>query len=100
MTGKYIRCRLLKTTNELFDGDKGPNTGGMGAYSPVLHISKEVVNEALEKVVKPTVAGMIEEGKSFTGVLYAGLILTEDGVKTIEFNARFGDPETQVVLPV
>ena len=71
----------------------------MGAYSPVLHISKEVVNEALEKAVKPTVAGMIDEGKSFTGVLYAGLILTEDGVKTIEFNARFGDPETQVVLP-
>ncbi|MFR6223337.1 MAG: phosphoribosylamine--glycine ligase, partial [Lactococcus lactis] len=97
--GKIYPMPIAQDHKRAFDGDKGPNTGGMGAYSPVLHISKEVVNEALEKVVKPTVAGMIEEGKSFTGVLYAGLILTEDGVKTIEFNARFGDPETQVVLP-
>lgn len=97
--GKIYPMPIAQDHKRAFDGDKGPNTGGMGAYSPVLHISKEVVNEALEKVVKPTVVGMIEEGKSFTGVLYAGLILTEDGVKTIEFNARFGDPETQVVLP-
>lgn len=97
--GKIYPMPIAQDHKRAFDGDKGPNTGGMGAYSPVLHISKEVVNEALEKVVKPTVAGMIEEGKSFTGVLYSGLILTEDGVKTIEFNARFGDPETQVVLP-
>jgi phosphoribosylamine--glycine ligase len=97
--GKIYPMPIAQDHKRAFDGDKGPNTGGMGAYSPVLHISKEVVNEALEKVVKPTVAGMIKEGKSFTGVLYAGLILTEDGVKTIEFNARFGDPETQVVLP-
>ncbi|MDR0317373.1 MAG: phosphoribosylamine--glycine ligase [Lactococcus lactis] len=97
--GKIYPIPIAQDHKRAFDGDKGPNTGGMGAYSPVLHISKEVVNEALEKVVKPTVAGMIEEGKSFTGILYAGLILTEDGVKTIEFNARFGDPETQVVLP-
>lgn len=97
--GKIYPMPIAQDHKRAFDGDKGPNTGGMGAYSPVLHISKAVVNEALEKVVKPTVAGMIEEGKSFTGILYAGLILTEDGVKTIEFNARFGDPETQVVLP-
>lgn len=97
--GKIYPMPIAQDHKRAFDGDKGPNTGGMGAYSPVLHISKEVVNEALEKVVKPTVAGMIEESKSFTGILYAGLILTEDGVKTIEFNARFGDPETQVVLP-
>ena len=97
--GKIYPMPIAQDHKRAFDGDKGPNTGGMGAYSPVLHISKEVVNEAFEKVVKPTVAGMIEEGKSFTGILYAGLILTEDGVKTIEFNARFGDPETQVVLP-
>lgn len=97
--GKIYPMPIAQDHKRAFDGDKGPNTGGMGAYSPVLHISKEVVNEALEKVVKPTVAGMIKEGKSFTGILYAGLILTEDGVKTIEFNARFGDPETQVVLP-
>lgn len=97
--GKIYPMPIAQDHKRAFDGDKGPNTGGMGAYSPVLHISKDVVNEALEKVVKPTVAGMIEESKSFTGILYAGLILTEDGVKTIEFNARFGDPETQVVLP-
>lgn len=97
--GKIYPMPIAQDHKRAFDGDKGPNTGGMGAYSPVLHISKAVVNEALEKVVKPTVAGMIEESKSFTGILYAGLILTEDGVKTIEFNARFGDPETQVVLP-
>ena len=97
--GKIYPMPIAQDHKRAFDGDKGPNTGGMGAYSPVLHISKEVVNEAFEKVVKPTVAGMIKEGKSFTGILYAGLILTEDGVKTIEFNARFGDPEAQVVLP-
>lgn len=97
--GKIYPMPIAQDHKRAFDGDKGPNTGGMGAYSPVLHISKDVVNEALEKVVKPTVAGMIEESKSFTGILYTGLILTEDGVKTIEFNARFGDPETQVVLP-
>ncbi|RZI48015.1 phosphoribosylamine--glycine ligase [Lactococcus kimchii] len=97
--GKIYPMPLAQDHKRAFDGDKGPNTGGMGAYCPVSHISEEVINEALEKIVKPTVAGMIAEGKSFTGVLYAGLILTEDGPKTIEFNARFGDPETQVVLP-
>ncbi len=66
--GKIYPMPIAQDHKRAFDGDKGPNTGGMGAYSPVLHISKEVVNEALEKVVKPTVAGMIEEGKSFTGV--------------------------------
>lgn len=97
--GKIYPMPIAQDHKRAFDGDKGPNTGGMGAYSPVLHLSQSVVDEALEHVVRPTVAGMISEGKSFTGVLYAGLILTENGVKTIEFNARFGDPETQVVLP-
>lgn len=82
-----------------YDGDRGPNTGGMGAYSPVPQISDSVVKEAYDKVVVPTVEAMAAEGVPFTGILYAGLILTEDGPKTIEFNARFGDPETQVVLP-
>ncbi|MFZ3591188.1 phosphoribosylamine--glycine ligase [Bacillus sp. DJP31] len=81
-----------------FDGDLGPNTGGMGAYSPVPQISNEVVNVAIETILKPTVNGMIKDGAPFTGVLYAGLMLTTDGPKVIEFNARFGDPETQVVL--
>ncbi len=82
-----------------FDDDQGPNTGGMGAYSPVPHIPHSIVEEALERIVKPTALAMVEEGRSFTGILYAGLILTKNGPKVIEFNARFGDPETQVVLP-
>ena len=82
-----------------FDGDKGPNTGGMGAYSPVPHISKEVISEAVETILLPAAKAMAAEGRPFTGVLYAGLILTAEGPKVIEFNARFGDPETQVVLP-
>ena len=73
------------------DGDEGPNTGGMGAYSPVPQIPQSVVDEAIEKIVRPTVEGMAEEGTPFTGILYAGLIATADGPKVIEFNARFGD---------
>lgn len=82
-----------------FDGDKGPNTGGMGAYSPVPQISQDVVDTAIETIVRPTVQAMADEGTPFTGILYAGLIATADGPKVIEFNARFGDPETEVVLP-
>ncbi|MEF7659081.1 phosphoribosylamine--glycine ligase [Bacillus thuringiensis] len=82
-----------------FDGDKGPNTGGMGAYSPVPQISESAVQEAIKTVLHPTAKAMIQENRSFTGILYAGLILTNDGPKVIEFNARFGDPETEVVLP-
>ncbi|GAB6437264.1 phosphoribosylamine--glycine ligase [Bacillus luti] len=82
-----------------FDGDKGPNTGGMGAYSPVPQIPESAVQEAIETVLHPTAKAMIQENRSFTGILYAGLILTNDGPKVIEFNARFGDPETEVVLP-
>lgn len=82
-----------------FDGDKGPNTGGMGAYSPVPQISESAVQEAIQTVLHPTAKAMIQENRSFTGILYAGLILTNDGPKVIEFNARFGDPETEVVLP-
>ncbi|MGR3762543.1 phosphoribosylamine--glycine ligase [Rossellomorea sp. NS-SX7] len=82
-----------------FDGDQGPNTGGMGAYSPVPHISDEIVKEAISTVLYPTAKAMVKENRSFTGILYAGLMLTTDGPKVIEFNARFGDPETQVVLP-
>ena len=82
-----------------YDGDKGPNTGGMGAYSPVPQIPAAVIEQAIETIVKPTVEAMAEEGTPFTGILYAGLIATADGPKVIEFNARFGDPETEVVLP-
>lgn len=81
------------------DGDKGPNTGGMGAYAPVPHLPQSVVDTAVETIVKPVLKGMMAEGRPYLGILYCGLILTEDGPKVIEFNARFGDPEAQVILP-
>lgn len=90
---------IAQDHKRVFDGDKGPNTGGMGAYSPVPQISESAVQEAIETVLHPTAKAMIQENRSFTGILYAGLILTNDGPKVIEFNARFGDPETEVVLP-
>jgi phosphoribosylamine--glycine ligase len=83
----------------VFDNDLGPNTGGMGTYSPLPHIAQSVVDEAIATILKPTAEAMVKEGRPFRGVLYAGLILTAQGTKTIEFNARFGDPETQVILP-
>ena len=82
-----------------YDGDKGPNTGGMGAYSPVPVIPKEQVTWAVEHIMKSTAKALCSEGCPFCGVLYGGLMLTQDGPKVIEFNARFGDPETEVVLP-
>jgi phosphoribosylamine--glycine ligase len=83
----------------VFDNDLGPNTGGMGTYSPVPHIAQSIVDEAIETILKPTARAMVKEGRLFRGILYAGLMITKDGPKTIEFNCRFGDPETQVVLP-
>jgi phosphoribosylamine--glycine ligase len=83
----------------VFDNDEGPNTGGMGTYSPVPHIPPSVVDGAIETIIKPVAEALVKEGRPFRGVLYAGLMITPQGPKTIEFNARFGDPETQVVLP-
>ncbi|MCM3745614.1 phosphoribosylamine--glycine ligase [Sporosarcina luteola] len=97
--GQIYPMVIAQDHKRAYDGDRGPNTGGMGAYSPVPHIPEHVIEEAYEKVVVPTVRAMMEEGAPFTGILYAGLILTKEGPKVIEFNARFGDPETQVVLP-
>ena len=82
-----------------YDGDKGPNTGGMGAYAPVPHLSDALISQSIETIVKPVLAGMIAEGRPYLGILYAGLIVTAEGPKVIEFNARFGDPETQIILP-
>ncbi len=96
---KVYPLALAQDHKRAFDGDKGPNTGGMGAYSPVPVIPDKARDEALEKVMKPTAAALVEEGAPFTGILYGGLILTKEGPKVIEFNARFGDPETEVVLP-
>ncbi|MEJ5223186.1 MAG: phosphoribosylamine--glycine ligase, partial [Anaerolineales bacterium] len=84
----------------VFDGDQGPNTGGMGAYAPAPIFTDALRKEALETVLQPAVNGLRLEGTPFVGVLYAGLMLTPDGVRVLEFNCRFGDPETQAVLPL
>ena len=96
---KVYPLELAQDHKRAFDGDKGPNTGGMGAYSPVPFIGEDVKERALNEILKPVAEGLVKEGNPFTGILYGGLILTEDGPKVIEFNARFGDPETEVVLP-
>ncbi len=83
----------------IFDGDEGPNTGGMGSYSPVPGFGAAEVEEIVESVHRPVVAAMAKRGVPFHGVLYAGLMMTVDGPRVLEFNARFGDPETQAVLP-
>ena len=82
-----------------YDGDLGPNTGGMGAYSPLPWAPDDIIEDTLENVLKPTIAEMAARGTPFVGLLYAGLALTTKGTRVIEFNARFGDPETEVLLP-
>lgn len=82
------------------DGDRGPNTGGMGAYAPALPIDDPVLDEITESVLRPTLEGMALEGNPYIGVLYAGLMITDAGPRVLEYNCRFGDPETQVVLPL
>lgn len=96
---KVYPLAVAQDHKRAYDGDKGPNTGGMGAYSPVPFVSPEVLEQALKTIMIPAAEALVAEGTPFTGILYGGLILTEDGPKVIEFNARFGDPETEVVLP-
>ncbi len=96
---KVYPLELAQDHKRAYDGDKGPNTGGMGAYSPVPFIGEDIKDRALREIMIPVAKGLVSEGNPFTGILYGGLILTEDGPKVIEFNARFGDPETEVVLP-
>ena len=84
----------------IFDGDKGPNTGGMGTYAPALVLTDALRDEAMKTILEPMVAAMQKEGMPYVGCLYAGLMITPQGPKVVEFNARFGDPETQVVLPL
>jgi phosphoribosylamine---glycine ligase len=93
-----IPLEIAQDHKRAFDGDLGPNTGGMGAYSPVPHISEDTVQNAVDTILVPAAKAMVQEGRSFCGILYAGLIATPAGPKVIEFNARFGDPETQVIL--
>lgn len=83
-----------------YDGDEGPNTGGMGTVAPNPYYTKEVAERCMEEIFLPTIRAMKQEGRPFQGCLYFGLMLTEDGPKVIEYNCRFGDPETQVVLPL
>ena len=91
---------LSQDHKRAYDGDKGPNTGGMGAYTPLPFISAEEEQWAKEHILQAVADAMVKEGKPLTGVLYGGLMKTTDGIKVIEFNARFGDPETEVVLPL
>ena len=99
--GETVRCMPAAQDHKpVYDGDKGPNTGGMGTYSPLPHIDQAIIDKAIETIVIPTAKAMVSEGRPFRGVLFAGLMISPDGTpKTVEFNARFGDPETQVVLP-
>jgi len=83
----------------VFDGDRGPNTGGMGSYSPPGFFDQTMTGQVMETIIKPIIAAMAEGGSPYKGVLYTGLIITRQGPKVLEFNARFGDPETQVILP-
>ncbi|MBD1373360.1 phosphoribosylamine--glycine ligase [Hazenella sp. IB182357] len=95
----FIPMVEVQDHKPVYDDNKGPNTGGMGTYSPVPQIKQNLIEEAINTILKPIVEGMNAEGIHYKGVLYAGLMITEEGPKVIEFNARFGDPETQVVLP-
>jgi phosphoribosylamine--glycine ligase len=83
----------------IYDGDRGPNTGGMGAYCPAPVVDAALAEEVRRRVLEPTVAALRRQGIIYRGVLYAGLMITRDGPKVLEFNCRFGDPEVQVVLP-
>ncbi len=85
---------------KIFDNDQGPNTGGMGAYAPTTVADDKLMTRVYDEVLEPAVAGLQSEGKTFKGILYAGLMLTDRGPKVMEFNCRFGDPETQVILPL
>lgn len=99
--GKCVRCMPASQDHKkAYDGDKGLNTGGMGAFAPTPVYTAEIERETLENIVYPTIKGLNEEGRTFKGVIYFGLMATPKGVKVIEYNARFGDPETQVVLPL
>lgn len=93
-----IPMQAAQDHKRAFDNDEGLNTGGMGAYTPMNHLDEAVFKEALENIIKPMAKAMIQEGCPFTGVLYGGCMLTKNGVKTIEFNVRFGDPEAEVIL--
>ena len=94
-----VPLEAARDHKRIFDGDRGPNTGGMGAYSPTRLVPPDVLEDVMACVIRPAVRGLAAEGRPFTGFLYAGLMFTRDGLRVIEFNARMGDPEGQVILP-
>lgn len=96
---KRVILPISQDHKKIHEGETGPNTGGMGAYSPVPHITDAVLQETIKTVVDPTMKGLANEGLEFAGVIYVGCMLTDDGIKVIEYNVRLGDPETQVLLP-
>ncbi len=96
----FITLAPAQDHKRVYDGDRGKNTGGMGAYAPAPIVTKDILREVEEQIIGPTVRGMAEEGRPFKGCLYVGLMITSEGPKVVEYNCRFGDPETQVVLPL
>jgi len=96
---EVITLASAQDHKRVFDNDQGPNTGGMGAYSPAPIVTTELLKEIMEKIIYRTIDGLVKEGIDYRGVLYAGVMLTKDGPKTLEFNVRFGDPETEAILP-
>ena len=95
---KVYPMKIAQDHKRAFDGDKGLNTGGMGVYMPIKNISDTDIEEAIEKILIPTAKAMLYEGREFKGILFAGLMKTKSGIKTIEYNVRFGDPESEIVL--
>jgi len=96
---KVLPLATSQDHKRLLDGDEGPNTGGMGAYSPALFVNIEMHQQIMSEIILPAISAMAEEGRPYVGALYPGLILTSEGPKVLEFNSRFGDPETQALLP-
>ena len=97
---EFILLSPAQDHKRIFDGDKGKNTGGMGSYAPAPIMSDEIISKVKRGIIRPTLSGMAKEGRLYKGCLYVGLMITETGPKVIEYNCRFGDPETQVVLPL
>jgi len=95
---RFVPLAPAKDYKKAFDGDEGPNTGGMGSHSPAVVLSSDKAAEVMRSIIVPTIQGMNAEGRTYTGVLYAGLMLTRKGPKVLEYNCRFGDPETQVQM--
>ena len=98
--GRSVIMLPAQDHKQLLDGDQGPNTGGMGAYCPSNLLSEEELDYVCQNIIQPVIDGLRKEGITYKGVLYAGLMKTDNGIKVLEFNCRFGDPEAQVILPL